>query len=278
MQRARQGNAWIWLDGDWIDWRDAPAEVSALAGEPAGSLRAEVPAYETLDGPRLFRLADHLERLLDLCRIRHLTPGSGGSVRDLARGCVETAALHGGGRCEVGPVVFRARRTHVCVLARVPDAERAGRVRERGVAIGLAAGGMAEETLALDPEGFVAQGGRRGLFVVRGDRLIAPPESWPRLAGVDRDTVLTLAEELGLPCATEPISREAVYLADEAFLTRGPAEITPVVEADGLPIGAGEPGPWTRRLSEAWLAIASGRRPDRRGWLTPVPRHEAVLV
>jgi branched-chain amino acid aminotransferase len=126
------------------------------------------------------------------------------------------------------------------------------------------------EGIALDHRGLVSEGSGENLFIVRQGRLLTPPLSNSVLPGITRDSVFTLAEELGIPVAEQAIPREMLYIADEVFLVGTATEITPVRSIDRMKIAAGKPGPITRRLQEEYFAILKGRKPDRHRWLTVV--------
>jgi len=127
-----------------------------------------------------------------------------------------------------------------------------------------------EEGVALDTSGHLSEGSGENIFLVRDGVLYTPPLSASILPGITRDSVITLARELGLTVVEQPLPREFLYIADEAFFTGTAAEITPIRSVDGIPIGSGSRGPVTARLQEAFFAIVEGRVEDRHGWLTPV--------
>jgi branched-chain amino acid aminotransferase len=127
-----------------------------------------------------------------------------------------------------------------------------------------------DEALLLDLNGMVAEGSGENVFIVKDGRLITPPLSSPILAGITRDTVLTLAREEGIPVLEQPFPRDALLLADEAFLTGTAAELTPVREVDDRPIGTGKVGPVTRALQERYFGIVRGASQDHPEWLTLV--------
>lgn len=130
-------------------------------------------------------------------------------------------------------------------------------------------GGFAEGIL-LDPQGMVSEGGGENLFLIRDGVILTPTVSSSILSGITRDAVITLAHDLGYEVRETSIPRDLLYLCDEMFMTGTAAEVTPVRSVDGLPVGAGERGPITHRLQEAFFALVSGRGDDRHGWLTPV--------
>jgi branched-chain amino acid aminotransferase len=126
-----------------------------------------------------------------------------------------------------------------------------------------------DECILLDPHGFVAEGSGENLFVVKDGGLHTPPAG-AILPGITRDSVMKLARGLGYAVREEPITRNQVYLADEAFLTGTAVEVTPIREMDHRRIGSGSPGPVTRRISELFFRVVHGEEPEYRKWLTPV--------
>jgi len=130
-----------------------------------------------------------------------------------------------------------------------------------------------DEALLLDVDGFVAEGAGENLFVVKDGRLYEP-ELTSALAGITRDTVITLARERGYEVSARRLTRDDVYIADEAFFCGTAAEVTPIVELDRRTIGDGRPGPVTRAIQRAYFDAVSGRDARHRDWLTPVAANE----
>jgi branched-chain amino acid aminotransferase len=126
------------------------------------------------------------------------------------------------------------------------------------------------EAIALDTGGRVSEGSGQNVFVVRHGALYTPPVDGSLLPGITRDTVISLANDAGIPVHVEAIAREALYMADELFFSGTAAEITPVRSVDRIKIGAGKPGPVTQQLQAAFENITHGRAPDTHGWLTYV--------
>ena len=124
--------------------------------------------------------------------------------------------------------------------------------------------------MLLDPQGYVCQGSGENLFIVRDGKLHTPDLSGGALNGITRSTIITFAGELGIPVIERRISRDEVYLADEAFFTGTAAEVTPIRELDDRRVGDGTPGPVTRRLQELFFAVVRGREDRYRSWLTYV--------
>jgi branched-chain amino acid aminotransferase len=131
------------------------------------------------------------------------------------------------------------------------------------------------EGIALDASGHISEGSGENIFVVRDGKIHTPPLASSVLPGITRDSVITLARELGLEVVEQELAREILYIADEVFFTGTAAEITPIRSVDRIPVGTGKPGPVTKRLQERFLSIVEGRAEDKYGWLTlctqPVP-------
>jgi branched-chain amino acid aminotransferase len=127
-----------------------------------------------------------------------------------------------------------------------------------------------EEGIALDIFGFVAEGSGENIFLVRNGVLYTPPLSSSILPGITRDSILTLARDMGVEAREDQIPREMLYIADEVFFTGTAAEITPITSVDKLKVGSGTVGPLTRKLQAAFFDIIEGRARDRYGWLFPI--------
>jgi branched-chain amino acid aminotransferase len=126
------------------------------------------------------------------------------------------------------------------------------------------------EGIALDASGYVSEGSGENLFVVRDGKVITPPLGASVLPGITRDTVVKIAESLGIPVVESLIPRELLYIADEVFFSGTAAEVTPIRSVDRIQIGAGKRGPVTEKLQKEFFAIVEGRTKDRFGWLSPV--------
>jgi branched-chain amino acid aminotransferase len=126
------------------------------------------------------------------------------------------------------------------------------------------------EGIALDPEGHLSEGSGQNLFLVRDGALYTPPVSASILPGITRDSVMTLARDLGVPVHEYDLPREMLYIADEAFFVGTAAEITPIRSVDRIPVGAGRRGPITTTLQKAFFDYINGVVPDRHKWLLPV--------
>ncbi|MEA3338373.1 MAG: branched-chain amino acid transaminase [Chloroflexota bacterium] len=298
----------IWFDGQLVDWDQATVHVSAHAIHYGSSVFEGIRAYALPDGPAVFRLEEHVERLWNSCKIYRMEiPYSRQAVR---QAILDTIRANGHKACYIRPVVFRgwgtfsldARSlpTHVSIITIEMGKYLGADALENGVDVGVSSwqrmapntypaaakiGGQYvnsqlvimeavdhgyTEGIALDVNGYVSEGSGENIFLVRGGRLFTPPLAGSILDGITRQSVFTLAGEMGLEVREELIARESLYLADEVFFCGTAAEITPIRSIDGISVGGGKRGPITTRLSEAFFGIVEGRAPDRYGWLTPV--------
>ena len=134
------------------------------------------------------------------------------------------------------------------------------------------------EGIALDTAGYVSEGSGENIFVVRDGKILTPPLGASVLPGITRDTVMQLAESLGIPLVETLVPREMLYIADEVFFSGTAAEITPIRSVDRIVVGTGARGPVTEKLQKAFFDVINGNTPDRFGWLTPVAKNEPVTV
>jgi branched-chain amino acid aminotransferase len=134
------------------------------------------------------------------------------------------------------------------------------------------------EGIALDSAGYVSEGSGENIFLVRDGKIMTPPLGASVLPGITRDTVMQLAESLGIPLVETLIPREMLYIADEVFFSGTAAEITPIRSVDRIVVGQGARGPITEKLQKAFFDIVDGKTADRFGWLMPVSKNEPVTV
>jgi branched-chain amino acid aminotransferase len=304
----------IWLDGELLPWSDARVHVCVHGLHYGTGVFEGIRFYPTAQGRAVFRLPEHLARFersattygmslpWDAARlsaaVERVIHSSGlpeGYIRPLAffgygnlgilpRECPVTVAIivypfptylgvegmEKGIRITVSPW----RKTHHSMIPSV--AKGSGQYLNSLLALADARARGFTEALLLNQEGFVAEGSGENLFLVRGGVLITNDASASILPGITRDSVLELASDLGVLSRVENrIRLEDVYNADEAFFTGTAAEVTPIRELDGSPIGSGRPGPVTRALQERFFAAVRGQVPDREGWLTFVDRDAA---
>ena len=311
-----QPTEWIWRDGEFIPWEEATVHVMSHAVHYGSSFFEGIRCYATPNGPAIFRLDDHLRRLHDSCRIYRIEVPF--SIAALAQACCELVARNGLEDCYIRPIVLRglgapglnpaASPVETYLICWPWGAYLGADALERGVDVRVSswsrmapntfpamakAGGnyiaaqlmkmeaLADgyaEAIALDPNGLVSEGSGENVFLVRDEVLITPALNGSFLPGITRDSVLTLARDLGIPVREQAVPRELLYLADEVFLTGTAAELTPVRSVDRITIGDGTVGPVTRAIQQKLMDILRGRAPDHYGWRTPVGQRSATAV
>jgi branched-chain amino acid aminotransferase len=301
-------DGWIWYDGKMVPWRDANTHVLTHTLHYGMGVFEGVRCYETVDGPAIFRLADHTARLIRSARIFGMTiPYSADELNDAQRACVRENTLKS---CYIRPIAFygsvamgvaaKTNPVRVAIAAWPWGAYLGADGLEKGIrvktssfthhhpnitmcgakavcnyAVSILANQEAthdgyEEAMLLDPQGFICQGSGENVFIVRDGRLHTPDLSGGALAGITRETIMTFAQELGIPVVERRITRDEVYVADEAFFTGTAAEVTPIREFDHRPIGNGSRGPVTAKLQALFFDTVSGRNPSKREWLAKV--------
>ncbi len=299
---------YIWFDGELVPWRDAKLHVLSHVVHYGSSVFEGIRCYNTPAGPAVFRLEPHLRRMYDSCRVYRMTIPY--TKEQFGEAILETIRKNGLESCYVRPVVFRGyeqlgvepRTCPVQVAIAVwswgtylgADALEEGvdvgvsswrRMAPDTTPAGVKAGGHYlnsqlirmeaadqgySEGIALDVYGYVSEGSGENIFIVRDGVLYTPSTGNSILGGITRDSVITLARELGYTVVEGQIAREQLYTADEIFFAGTAAEISPVRSVDHLTIGAGRRGPITAALQTAFFDIVEGRTPDRYHWLTLV--------
>jgi branched-chain amino acid aminotransferase len=301
-------DGWIWYDGRMVPWRDATTHVLTHTLHYGLGVFEGVRAYKTQDGTAIFRLRDHTDRFFRSAQIFGMKlPYSQDAIDAAQLACVRENGLESG---YIRPIAFygsnamgvAAKSNPVIVAIAVwpwgaylgPDAiERGIRVRTSSFthhhpnitmcnakavcnyAVSILANQEAthdgyEEAMLLDPQGFVCQGSGENVFIVRDGALHTPDLSGGALNGITRRTIITFANELGIPVFERRITRDEIYIADEAFFTGTAAEVTPIREYDNRPVGAGSRGPITARLQALFFDTVNGRNPSKTAWLTKV--------
>ncbi|MFL5560002.1 MAG: branched-chain amino acid transaminase [Gemmatimonadaceae bacterium] len=299
----------IWRDGQMVDWDDATIHVASHVVHYGSSVFEGIRCYATPKGPAVFRLRDHMRRLLDSAKIYRM--GLPHTVDDLVQATVDLVAANELDACYLRPVVIRAGEqmgvlptgvpvetfiiawkmgaylghdalangVDVCVSSwrrAAPDtfpalAKAGGNYLNSQLSKMEARQDSYVEGIMLDSFGYVSEGSGENLFVVRDNILFTSPIASGILNGVTRDSIKQIARELGYEVREQILPREMLYIADELFFTGTAAEITPIRSVDRVTIGAGKPGPITLAVQDRYLGIATGRYPDTYGWLTAVP-------
>lgn len=301
--------AHIWHNGQFKPWEEATVHVSAHALHYGSSVFEGERVYATPKGPAFFRLAEHTARLFESARMYEIDIGY--SEEEINAACLELIALNRMKSAYVRPIAFRGagglgvvpkdgspvdvsimaldwgaylgdaieHGADVCVSSwnrpapnTTPSWAKAGGNYLSSQLIGFEArrGGY-HEGIALGTNGLLSEGAGENLFLVRKGRLLTPTTSAGILAGITRDTVITLARDLGYKVEERDLPREALYTSDEVFMTGTAAEITPVRSVDRKPVGTGKPGPMTRALQKAFFGLFDGSTADTRNWLSYVP-------
>ncbi|UCV03590.1 branched-chain amino acid transaminase [Dechloromonas denitrificans] len=300
-------DGFIWLDGQWLPWRDATVHVLTHTLHYGYGCFEGLRAYATADGPAIFRLDEHLQRLEASAHILAIDlPFDRATLR---QACREAVSRNGLSSAYIRPLVFLGAEkvgvdpagaaSHVMIAAWPWGAYLGGQALEEGIrvrvssyarhhpnvqmcrakAISTYANSILaireakrdgyDEAILLDTEGYVAEGSSENIFLVCNGEVLQP-ETTSALDGITRRTVCTLAAEAGLAVRSKRITRDELYCADEVFLTGTAAEITPVIEVDRRRVGNGRPGPLTRQLQESYFASVRGEQPAGRRWLTAV--------
>jgi branched-chain amino acid aminotransferase len=299
----------IWFEGELVNWDDARVHVLTHTLHYGLGAFEGIRAYKRASGETsIFRLRDHIERLVDSCRL--VLMASRFSVEEIERACIDVISANGMADAYLRPLVFvgdgamgiyapeNPIRTSVIAwrwgaYLGTEALERGIRVRisswaRHHVSVSLAKGkiigqytnsilakrdaksGGFDEAVLLDVNGHVSEGSGENLFIVKKGKLVTPPLSASILAGITRDTILTLAHEEGIPVSEEMLTRDQLYLADEAFFTGTAAEVTPIREVDFRVIGTGERGPITERLQARYFDHVRGTEDAHPEWRTPV--------
>jgi branched-chain amino acid aminotransferase len=296
----------IWMNGRLVPWDDARIHVGSHVVHYGSAVFEGIRCYATPEGPAVFRLDAHTERLYNSAKIYRMDVPY--APRELDQAVVETIGTNGLDACYIRPIVYRGYGelgvnpfpcpVDVAVLVWDWGKYLGSDALERGVDVGISSWNriapntlpaMAKsaanymnsqlikmealklgyaEGVALDTEGFISEGSGENLFLVKKGTLVTPPLVSSVLPGITRDTVMALAKRLGIPVAEERIPRELLYLADELFFTGTAAEITPIRSVDKITVGKGARGPVTESLQRAFFDVIECRVPDEHGWLT----------
>ena len=298
-------NGVIWFNGELVPWREAKVHVLTHTLHYGMGVFEGVRAYETAQGPAIFRLKEHTRRLFDSAHIMgmkipytqdQINAAHVAAVREnkLPHAYMRPMAFLGSDALglrakglsvnvivaawewpsymspealELGIKVRTSSYTRHHVNIAMTRAKANGNYINSMLALNEALSGGAEEALLLDPEGYVAEGSGENVFIVR-DGVIYTPDVTSCLDGITRKTIMQLAGELGYTVKEKRITRDEVYIADEAFFTGTAAEVTPIRELDGRVIGAGKRGPVTTALQTLYFDVVRGKNAQHGDWLT----------
>jgi len=296
----------IWRNGQLIPWEQANIHVMSHVIHYGSSVFEGIRCYGQPSGAAIFRLPEHMQRLIDSAKIYRMTLPY--SLDELCAAVVDVVENNGVAPCYIRPIALRGYGeigvnptgspidvfianfpwgkyvagghggADVCVSSwnrlapnTMPSLAKAGANYMNSQLIRMEADiNGYSEGIALDVNGLVSEGSGENVFLVRNGVLYTPPLANSALSGITRDSVLTIARHLGLPVVEQSVPRELLYIADEVFFTGTAAEVAPIRSIDRIVIGDGTPGAITKQIADEFFGIANGLKPDRFGWLTPV--------
>jgi branched-chain amino acid aminotransferase len=297
----------IWYDGKLVPWRDANTHVLTHSLHYGLAVFEGVRAYKTDIGTAIFRLKDHTDRLFNSAHIYMMKiPYTRDQLMAAQKEVVRVNQLES---CYIRPIAFygsekmgvspKGATVHVAIAAWPWGAYLGPEALEKGIRVktssfarhhvnvsmcrakysGTYANSILanleatehgyDEGLLLDVDGFVAEGSGENLFMVKNGKLYEP-ELTSALIGITRDSIITLAQEMGYEVVAKRITRDDLYIADEAFFTGTAAEVTPIREVDGRIIGSGKRGPVTAQLQKKFFDCVNAKTAEHRDWLSPV--------
>jgi branched-chain amino acid aminotransferase len=296
----------IWMNGELVDWADAKIHVGTHGLHYGTGVFEGIRCYETERGPSVFRLTDHLLRLRDSARLLHMELPYG--VEELRAACIDLIGANGLPECYLRPIAFygygelgvnaAGNPVETVIMswpwgaylgeeglkngisAKVSSWQRIGPnviphvAKATGVyvnsmlAVGEANRAGYDEAILLTAEGYVADGSGESIFAVKDGVIRTPPLSTSILAGITRDSVIQIAQDLGHRVEEANLIRSDLYLADEVFMTGTAAEVTPLRSIDDVEIGV---GPITLEIQGAYLDTVRGRSERWSQWLEYVP-------
>src|ERR1051325_3062789 len=294
----------IWHNGRFIAWDDAKIHVLSHVVSYGSSVFEGIRCYATPSGPAIFRLPEHVRRMLDSAKIYRIE-NIGYTAEELSNAIMELVRVNRMNSCYVRPIVLRgygemgvngtrnpievylacwewgkylgeealAEGVDVCVSSwnriapnTLPALSKAGAnyMNSQLIKMEAVANGYSEG-IALDAAGYVSEGSGENIFVVRDGKILTPALGASVLPGITRDSVIKLAGELGIPVVEGIVPREMLYIADEVFFSGTAAEITPIRSIDRVTVGKGRRGPVAEALQKEFFAIVNGTKGDRYG-------------
>ena len=296
----------IWIDGNMVDWKDANIHVLSHVVHYGTSVFEGIRAYKNEKGVAVFRLKEHVQRLFDSAKIYKIDIPF--TQEEIEEAILETVRVNDLDGCYIRPIVFRGygelgvNPLNCPVNVVIAAWEWGSYLGEEGMANGVDIGISSwrkpapdtfpalakcganymnsqlakleaidngyDEAIMLDYEGHVSEGSGENIFLVEGEKLFTPAMSSSNLKGITRDTIMTLARDLGYEVVEEIISRERLYSADEVFFTGTAAEVTPIRSIDHRTIGAGKRGPISEKLQTTFFDVVEAKSEDKYNWLS----------
>jgi branched-chain amino acid aminotransferase len=305
---AFTGSGKIWMNGSLVDWADAKIHIASHVVHYGSGVFEGARCYATPRGSAAFRLDAHMRRLYDSARIYRMTPAIDQDT--MTRAVIDTIQANQFQACYIRPIIYRGYAAlgvnpfpcpvDAAVLTWEWGAYLGSDALERGVDVRVSSWSRSapntlptlaktsanyansqlikmeaitegySEGIALDTFGYLSEGSGQNLFIVRDDTIYTPPLTASILPGITRNSVITIAKDLGFRVREEMLPRELLYIADEAFFAGTAVEITPIKSVDKVPVKDGKRGPITTAIQRAYFDIINGEAPDRHGWLTYV--------
>ena len=310
------GTGKIWMNGALVEWADAKIHIGSHVIHYGSGVFEGARCYDTPRGSACFRLDAHLNRLFDSAKIYRMEPKQ--SYAELHKAVLDTIKANEFKACYIRPLVYRGYHTlgvnpfpcpvdtaimlwdwgtylgqdaltngvDVCVSSWARSAPNtfptlaktsanyanSSLIKMEAIVEGYTEG------IALDTFGYLSEGSGQNLFLIRNNVVYTPPVTASILPGITRDSVITIARDLGFAVREEMLPRELLYIADEAFFAGTAVEITPIKTVDKITIGNGRRGPITEAIQQAFFDIINGRAEDKHGWLEFVYEGEPVAV
>jgi branched-chain amino acid aminotransferase len=305
---AFSGTGTIWMNGKMVDWKDATIHIASHVVHYGSGVFEGARCYDTTNGPACFRLDAHLRRLLDSARIYRMDPAY--DQQTLTDATLEVIRANGYKACYIRPLIYRgydslgvnplpcpidvaimvwewpayftkeaieegidvkistwarnAPNTTPAMAKSVANYANAQLIKLEAIAEGYAEG------IALDTQGNLSEGSGQNVFAVRDGVIYTTPIGNSVLAGITRDSVITLARDMGFDVREQVLPREFLYVADEVFFVGTAVEVTPIRSVDRVKVGRGRRGPVTEAIQQRFFQIVKGDAPDTYGWLQPV--------
>jgi branched-chain amino acid aminotransferase len=298
----------IWMDGQMVDWRDAKIHVLSHTLHYGCGAFEGVRAYKTAQGTAIYRLQEHTQRLFNSAKILRMNIPF--SLEEVMQAQKDVVRLNNLESCYIRPLTWigsqklgvspKGNKIHIMVAAWAWGAYLGEEGMKRGIRVktssftrhhvnitmtqakavsnytnSILANMEAldegyDEALLLDSAGFVSEGAGENIFVIKDGVVYTPDLSAGALNGITRNTIFHICKDLGLELVQKRITRDEIYISDEAFFTGTAAEVTPIRELDRIELGAGSRGPITEKIQTAFFDIVNGRNPKYSAWLAPV--------
>ena len=310
---AFPGTGKIWINGSLVDWADARIHIASHVIHYGSGVFEGARCYNTVNGPAVFRLDAHIRRLLDSAKIYRMD--SPYDQAAISQAVVDLIKLNGFKACYIRPLIYRgydslgvnpfpcpvdvaimlwewgayftkeaieeglnvkistwsrnAPNTMPAMAKSVANYANSQLIKMEAITEGY------DEGIALDVEGNLSEGSGQNIFIVRDGVIHTPPVGASILSGITRDSVVTIAKDLGFDVREQTLPREMLYVADEVFFVGTAVEVTPIKSVDKLKIGHGRRGPITEAIQQRFFQIVKGEAADPYGWLQPidVPQH-----